>query len=351
MKNKSIKTGVTAALTLALLASPSVSPVAAEGSGPEVNENQQVKIESLTSNDELASFLKKIDKKSENISVEVIGQSIKGRDLHLVKAGNNASNPTILMLTQQHGNEALVTESAIQVIKKLSTNGKEVKEWLDNVNILFVPRLNPDGAAGDVDWDTSHLQFGGMQTRNNAAGINLNRTHNSLSQPETRALHENVLQQYDIDYAIDFHHQIANRVTEDGELVSGALLYPTSSATEEVLEKSQKLGAIVYNEMESKGYGTFARYGEGGSLTSNARNHFATYYNIPTILFENRGMTDSPNTTSILGQKSSGYLVKQGTDAMLSSIAALADGSIEDADVSVWEMMPDQYTADIDSEE
>ncbi|MCP3027852.1 M14 family zinc carboxypeptidase [Halobacillus sp. A5] len=351
MKNYKFKKGLTAALTLTLLASPAFSLVSAEGSGPEVNENQQVKIESLTSNEELADFLREADEKSEHVSVEVIGQSIKGRDLNLVKAGSDPNNPTILMLTQQHGNEALVTESAVQVIKKLSTNGKEVKEWLDNVNVLFVPRLNPDGAAGDVDWDTSHLQFGGMQTRNNAAGINLNRTHNSLSQPETRALHEDVLQKYDIDYAIDFHHQIANRVTEEGELVSGALLFPTSTVTDEVLEKSQKLGAVVYNEMESKGYGTFARYAEGDGLTSNARNHFATHYDIPTILFENRGMTDSPNTSSILGQKSSGYLIKQGTDAMLSSIAALADGSIEDADASVWDTMPDQYTADTDSEE
>ncbi|MFG6147750.1 M14 family zinc carboxypeptidase [Halobacillus sp. B23F22_1] len=346
MKNKKLKTGVTAMLTMSLLAAPSVSPVGADSSGPEVNENQQVKIESLTSNEELTSFLQKVDKKSDSISVEVIGQSIKGRDLNLVRAGTNPANPTILMVTQQHGNEALVTESAIQVIKKLSTDSKQVKDWLNNVNVLFVPRLNPDGAAGDVNWDTSHLQFGGMQTRNNAAGINLNRTHNSLSQPETRALHENVLRKYDFDYAIDFHHQIANRVTEDGELVSGALLYPTSTITDEVLEKSRKLGAIIYNEMESKGYGTFARYAEGDSLTSNARNHFATHYDIPTILFENRGMTDSPNTTSILGQKSSGYLIKQGTDAMLSSIEAIAVGSIETADESVWDTMPDQYTAE-----
>ncbi|WP_085994120.1 M14 family zinc carboxypeptidase [Oceanobacillus senegalensis] len=344
MKKGNIKLGVAATLAITLVVTPTFSPVNAEVKGPDVNENQEVKIERLTSNEELANFLQKSDQQSENIEVEVFGQSIKGRDLHLVKAGNDPSNPTILMLTQQHGNEALVTESAIQVIRKLSSNSKQVQNWLDQVNVLIVPRLNPDGAAGDVNWDTSHLQFEGMQTRNNAAGINLNRTHNSKSQPETEALHTEVLQKYDIDYAIDFHHQIANRVTEDGELVSGALLYPTSSVTDDVLEKSKKLGAVLYEAVESKGYGTFARYGSESTLTSNARNHFATHYDIPTILFENRGMTDSPNTTSILGQKTNGYLIKQGTDAMLAAIQAIADGSINSADISIWDTLPTQYT-------
>ncbi|MFC2946947.1 hypothetical protein [Virgibacillus sediminis] len=84
----------------------------------------------------------------------------------------------------------------------------------------------------------------------------------------------------------------------------------------------------------------FARYGAESTLTSNARNHFATQYGIPT----NRGMTDSPNTTSILGQKTKGYLIKQGTDAMLSAIQAIADGSIDSADVSIWDSLPQQYT-------
>ncbi|MFB4165082.1 M14 family zinc carboxypeptidase [Alteribacillus sp. JSM 102045] len=351
-----IKTGMISVLSLSLLAAPSFThTVTAVGSGPEVNENQEVKIERLTSYEEMVKKLDRVNKKVDHMSVEVIGESVKGRDLHLVKFGDDENNPTLLLLTQQHGNEPLLTESVLKVIQELSANSKEVKNLLDQVNILFVPRLNPDGAEGDVDWDSSHLQGGGQQTRNNANGINLNRTHNSLSQPETRALHENVLEQYDIDYAIDLHHQVANRAIDNEgkeELVSGAMLFPTASGvSDEVLESSKKLGAVVNEAVEKKGYSTLARYNVMNTLTSNARNHFAAHYDIPTILFENRGLSDSPNTSSILGQKSSGYLIGQGKVVIMAAIKAIADQSIEDANISIWDSLPEQYTVEDDNGE
>jgi len=326
------------------------APAEAVDNGPSVNENQHINIENLTSYEEMSSFLEKVDEEAEHIHAEVIGESVKGRDLYLAKFGNkfnDPNTPTLLILTQQHGNEALVTESAMNIIQKLSTNNKEVKALLDEINILFVPRLNVDGAEGDVDWDTSNLYRGGVQTRTNANGINLNRTHNSLSQPETRALHENVLQEYDIDYAIDFHHQIANRATDDGELVSGALQYPTNdNVSDEVLEHSKQLGAVVHDAVEPKGYSNLARYGSDNTSTSTARNNFPVQYDIPTLLFETRGLTDSINASSILGQKGNGYLINQGEVAMMATIRAIAEGSIENTDISMWNSLPEQHTVE-----
>lgn len=236
MKKKAISIGLSISLAFTLFTVPAFNgQVNAVGNGPQMNEKQAIKIERLTNYEEMKIFLERVDHQADHITVETIGQSVKGRDLDLVKFGDNQDNPTILFVSQQHGNEALITEGVFQLIRKLSTNSREVRDLLDQVNILFVPRMNPDGAEGDVDWDSSHLLGGGQQTRNNANGINLNRTHNSLSQPETRALHENVLQKYDIDFAIDLHQQIANRAIDDGELVSGAMLYPTSKVTEDVL--------------------------------------------------------------------------------------------------------------------
>ena len=120
------------------------------------------------------SFLERTDRRSEHISLEVYGQSVKERDLHLVKFGDNPDNPTILFLTQQHGNESVTTESALQLIQKLSSDDREVRDWSEQVNVFIAPRLNADGAEGDVDWDTSHLIGDGLQTRNNANGIDLN---------------------------------------------------------------------------------------------------------------------------------------------------------------------------------
>ncbi|YCA41966.1 M14 family metallopeptidase [Bacillus sp. JZ8] len=357
MMRKMMKTGTATALALSLLVVPSLyDSVKADGNRTDVNQHPELlKIESLTNYDEMSRFLKNVDRKSEHVNVEEIGESVKGRKLHLVKIGNNfddSKKPTILFLTQQHGNEPLVTESAIRVIRQLSTDSKKARSLIDKVNILVVPRLNLDGAEGDVDWDSSHLYRGGLQTRNNANGINLNRTHNSLSQPETKALHENVLQQYDIDYAIDFHHQIANRATDDGELVSGAMLYPTNDGVkDEVLESSKKLGSVVYKAIEPKKYSNLARYHSDSTSTSIARNNFAARYDIPTLLFENRGLSDSPNRSAILEQKDKEYLIKQGEVAMMAAIEAVADRSIETADTSIWDSLPEQHTVETELQE
>ncbi|MFB4162372.1 M14 family zinc carboxypeptidase [Alteribacillus sp. JSM 102045] len=350
MLRKMVQTGVIAALFVSLLVTPSFyESVDASGKSDE----DLLRVESLTSYEEMSEFLEDVDREADHIAVEVIGESVKGRELHFVKIGkdlDDSDKPTLLFLTQQHGNEPLVTESALKVIDQFSTNSRKVRDLMEKVNILVVPRLNLDGAEGDVDWDTSNLYRGGVQTRNNANGINLNRTHNSLSQPETRALHEEVLQQYNIDYAIDFHHQIANRATEDGELVSGAMLYPTNDGvTEEVLERSKKLGAVVYESLEPKDYSNIAHYRSDNTYTSIARNNFAANYNIPTLLFENRGLSDSLNKSSILEQCYSDMLIEQGEDAMMGAIEAIADQSIETADTSIWESLPEQH--DVETEE
>jgi len=315
------------------------------GNGSISKTKEYLKIERLTSNEEMSAFLEKVDQESEHITVEVFGESAKGRSLYLVKFGNDIKNPTILFLTQKHGNEPLLTESAIQVIRKLAANNKKTRAWADQINILFVPRLNPDGAEGDVDFNTSRLYRGGVQTRNNANNVNLNKTHSSLSQPETKALHENVLKKYNIDYAIDFHHQIANRATSDGKFASAAMLYPTNDGVKkDVLERSKELGAVVYERVEPKRYSNIARYHSRNTSVSMARNHFAVHYDIATLLFETRGLSDSINKYSILEQKDCAHLTNQGEAAIMAAIEAVADGSIETADTSIWDKLPEQHT-------
>ncbi len=250
---------------------------AAVGKGASYNGNETIKNERLTSYEDLVKQLERADNRSDNVNVEVIGQSVKGRNLHLVKFGNNPENPTILFLTQQHGNEALITEAALHVIKNLSGNSRQVQELADEVNVFFVPRLNPDGAEGDVNFDTSDHVLGGLATVNNANNVNLNRDHIDRLEPETAALHNNVLQRYNIDYLVDFHHQSAQYAVDD-RYVSGAMLYPTNSEVDEdVIEMSKQLGAVMYDAVDARGFGNIAKYVGGDALTIS-RNGLAYEY-------------------------------------------------------------------------
>ncbi|WP_152657570.1 M14 family zinc carboxypeptidase [Oceanobacillus sp. CFH 90083] len=322
------------------LTSPAVHAV---GNGPNYNGNETINTSILTTYDEMVDYLKKQDTKQSQMELEVIGQSMKGRDLYLVKYISNPENPTILFLTQQHGNEQLTTEGTLEFIKHLGTG--KTKGVLDNVNVLIVPMLNPDGAMGDVDFELDDYIASGDRhlTRYNAAGEDLNRDHVNKVFPETQALHNNVLRAYDIDYMIDLHHQGANS-ERDGELVSGSILYPTTeNADPEVVHKSKQLGAVVFDKIEPTGWGHLAKY-NGGSAETISRNGISVEYGISTLLFEMRGMSDHFNESAILGQKSNGYLIKQTVNTLDATVRAISDGSINNKDVSFWDTLPTQTT-------
>lgn len=331
-------------LSAGLAASGFSLPVFAAGNGPDVNGNETVQTAMLTTYDEMAAFLKKEDAKQSHLELEVIGQSVKGRDLFLAKYISNPENPTILYLTQQHGNEAMTTEGALDYIRHLGSNSKNVQEMLQNVNILIVPMLNVDGAMGDVNFPLDDYMASGRHlTRYNANRIDLNRDHVNLAAPETKALHKNVLQKYKIDYMIDLHHQ---GTQEDyyGKLTTGAVLTPQSTEVDpEVLLNSKKLATVLYEGVDTSGWSFILKFDEPTTNPAVASNAMALQYDIAVMLFEMRGMADHAYEPYVLGQKSNGYLIKQAFNAMDVTAKAIADRSINNADPAVYENLPEQH--------
>jgi len=325
-----------------LAAGAATGPVLAGNSanGPNYEGNETIKNERLHSYEEMVKVLEKADSQSEAMELETYGESVKGRDLYLAKFASDEANPTVLFLTQQHGNETLTTEGALKLIQNLTSNGKKTQEILDNVNVLIAPRLNVDGAEGDVNFSLDDY-VSGTHTRYNANGVDLNRDHVDREQPETKAFHENVLQKYSPDYMIDLHHQGTQTTLGDSdELVSGSILYPTTeNVDDEVLQRSKQLGSVVYNAVSDKGYGLLSKY-PGGKAETISRNGLAVEYDIATLLFEMRGMADHEYEDYVLGQKSNGKLIQQAVTAMEATLEALADGSINDADTSFWDDLP-----------
>lgn len=310
--------------------------------GPNYNGNETINNSRITTHEEMSEQLYKYAKKSNLLEVEVIGHSVKGREISLVKFGKyDETKPTVLFMTQQHGNEVLSTEAALEVIKKLSSNDKKVQELADNINVFFIPMYNPDGGSGDVNFDISHYVGGGLATRENANRADLNRDHVAKAQPETQALHYHVLQKYKIDYMIDFHHQ-GTQSAVDNEYVTGSILYPTNKAVaDEVVLASKQLGAVLYNAVSEKGWGHVGRY-NGTTAETMVRNGIPMEYGTAALLFEMRGMIDHSYTPYVLGQKSNGYLIQQSVVSMEAVIGAIADRSIRNADISFWDTLPIQ---------
>ena len=82
------------------------------------------------------------------------------------------TRPTVLLVGQQHGDEPAGAEALIVIAQELA--GGRLAALLDRIDVVVLPRANPDGAAADK--------------RVTAGGIDVNRDHLLLRTPEAQAL-------------------------------------------------------------------------------------------------------------------------------------------------------------------
>ncbi len=133
----------------------------------------------LTFYDELTEFIYQLNDLSDLLNVEVIGQSVEGRNLYALKFsesefGIDETKLRVLFFAQQHGNEQSGKEGALLLARELLRD--ENKYLFDRIDFVLIPQVNPDGSEVD--------------RRRNANGADLNRNHLILSEPETIALHK-----------------------------------------------------------------------------------------------------------------------------------------------------------------
>ena len=91
----------------------------------------------------------------------------------LARTGASAPvpRPTVLLVGQQHGDEPAGAEALIMIAQALA--GGPLAALLDRIDVVVLPRANPDGAAADK--------------RGTASGIDANRDHLLLRTPEAQA--------------------------------------------------------------------------------------------------------------------------------------------------------------------
>ena len=152
----------------------------------------------FTSQEELVGFVDGLAARSADLRVRIVGQSQEQRAIPLLIFARPAiadgselaknGKPTVLMIGQQHGNEPAGGEAALALAAELS--GGPSAQVLDQVNVLIVPRANPDGAYHFV----RGLKNGG----------DVNRDHLLLGTPEGQTL-ARVFVQYQPDIVLDCH--------------------------------------------------------------------------------------------------------------------------------------------------
>lgn len=147
----------------------------------------------LTSYDELTDFVHQLDDKSDYLNVEVIGKSVEGRNIYALKFSNSVfgedtSKIKVLNFAQQHGDEQSGKEGALLLSSELLK--PENIYLFEKIDFVLIPQMNPDGSEID--------------TRFNANGMDLNRNHLILTEPETIALHK-LFNEYHFEATMDVH--------------------------------------------------------------------------------------------------------------------------------------------------
>lgn len=147
----------------------------------------------LTSHEELKQFITEVDQQSDLIKSEVLTKSVEGRELFVLyfskgKFGSDKSKIKVLIFAQQHGNEQSGKEASLLLINELL---KPENQYLfDKIDFALIPQMNPDGSE--------------KNQRRNGNGVDLNRNHLILTEPETIALHK-LFDKYLFDVTMDVH--------------------------------------------------------------------------------------------------------------------------------------------------
>jgi hypothetical protein len=141
---------------------------------------------------EVLAFLSDLARQSPNVRVERLGLTQQGREMPLVVLADQGridpARPTVMVIGQQHGNEPAGGEAVLALAQQFASEPGAA--LLKKVNLVLVPRGNPDGAE----------RF----TRVTANGIDVNRDHLLLRTPEARMLAAATLR-YQPQVVLDLH--------------------------------------------------------------------------------------------------------------------------------------------------
>jgi len=248
------------------------------------------------------------------VRLEEIGRSAEGRAIHLLAVGSGARR--VLLWSQMHGDEPSATPALLDVADHLLSDAG-AGAALDELTLLMVPMLNPDGAE--------------RGSRRNAQGIDVNRDALNLATPEGRIL-KAVRDRYQPILGFNLHDQDRRTTVGDtGRLATIALLAvagdPAGTLTEGRLRAKRACAAIVAALQPLIG-ASIARYDEDWSPRAFGDN--ITAWGTPVVLLESGGLPPGRPLSD---------LTRLNFVALVSTLSALAADDLAGHDPAVYERL------------
>lgn len=224
------------------------------------------------------------------VSIRPLTATLLDRELTLVVVSKDRgltpqdairSGKTIVLIANSvHGGETAGKEAAQLVARDLVAG--DLRPLLDDVIVLFIPLLNPDG--------------GEVRRRTNEANLDLNRDYVKIESQEIQALITQVLNEWTPDIHVDTHHggSVPYTITWQGTLNPAAdaelRAYPYTAIFPRI---RQALHAEDYDGFDYSGARAFDGVPGWGSTSVEARKHhvYTGLVNTIGILLETPGNT------------------------------------------------------------
>ncbi|MGH3715501.1 MAG: M14 family zinc carboxypeptidase [Micromonosporaceae bacterium] len=299
--------------------------------GPWLQDQQNVSLERLHSYDELVKALRQIERQSDGrVSLETVGRSNEGRDLYLAKVGRGPTK--VLYITQQHGDEPLGTEAALQLLQRLGNGGAGWDAILDKVTLLVIPKVNPDGS--ERFWRQNYDPDCAGAFCTPGRGFDVNRWHDPAVDPAANPVPEAAAVQrtflrYRPAFVVDYHHQ-GSYVSDDGDMITTSIFWPnTSGVPESAVRLSKQTCVVIADTLSHYGFAEVSQY--PGTLPRGIARNAYGLQGAGSVLVELRGG---------IGQKSAGMLVRTAYIIMGATLEAVAEGGVYAADPARADAIP-----------
>lgn len=250
--------------------------------------------------------------------VQKVGESIEGRDLHLISIGTGDEN--IFLWSQMHGDEPTATMATFDILNFLDAPDfkDEKAEILSKLKLHFLPMLNPDGAE--------------VYQRRNALGIDINRDALRLQSPEGRIL-KRLRDSLDAKFGFNLHDQSTYynaELTDKPATVSYlATAYNYEKDINEVRSNAMKVIVYMNDIIQKYAPGQVGRYND--DFEPRAFGDNIAKWGTSLILIESGGYTNDVEKQEIR---------KLNYVSIISALYTIAQKTYLDIPIEEYEKIP-----------
>ena len=253
-----------------------------------------------------------------SIQLEEIGQSIQGRPIHMITLGNGPH--TVLLWSQMHGDEPSATPALLDIAHFLLSraNEPEAAVILDDLTLLMIPMLNPDGSQ--------------IYERRNQQAIDINRDGLQLTTPEGQIL-KRIRDESEPMLGFNLHDQGRRTAVGDtGVLATNSVLAVSGDAEGTVTPgraRAKRACSAIVGTLTPFIPGGVARFDEDWNPRAFGDN--ITSWGTPVVLIESGGLPPG---------RDFGDLTRLNFVAIVTVLQELARNDLEDYDPEVYENLP-----------